>query len=65
MRLVDVLEERLEDTDGHVAGDEHAAADHGDDDLRETADEADGRTGRVGQEIRTAARVGELLLARS
>ena len=39
-RLVDKLEERLEHADGHVTGNQHAAAHKRDHDLRQTADKA-------------------------
>lgn len=60
-RLVDVLEERLEDADGDLPGDQHAAADHRDGHLRQAADEANRGAGRVGEEVRATARIGKLL----
>ena len=50
-RLVDKLEERLEHANGHVTGDQHAAAHQRDHDLRQTADKAHRRADGIDHKV--------------
>ena len=50
-RLVDKLEERLEHADGHVTGNQHAAAHQRDHDLRQTADKAHRRADGIDHKV--------------
>ena len=60
-RLVDKLEERLEHADGHMPGNQHAAAHQRDHDLRQTADKAHRGADGVNHKVGLGAHARQLL----
>ena len=60
-RVVEVLEECLEDAHGKATGKQHLAPEERDHDLRQTHDEADGRADGLRQEVRERGRRREPL----
>ena len=59
-RLVDKLEERLEHADGHVTGDQHAAAHERNHNLRQTADKANRGSDGVDHKVGLGAHARQL-----
>ena len=60
-RLIDKLEERLEHADGHMPGNQHAAAHQRDHDLRQAADKAHRGTDGVNHKVGLGAHARQLL----
>ena len=59
-RLVDKLEERLEHADGHVTGDQHAAAHERNHDLRQATNKANRGSDGVDHKVGLGAHAGQL-----
>ena len=60
-RLVDKLEERLEHADGHVTGNQHAAAHKRNNDLRQTADKAHRGADSIDHKVGLGAHTSQFL----
>ena len=60
-RLVDKLEERLEHADGHVTGNQHAAAHERNHDLRQTADKAHRGADSIDHKVGLGAHTSQFL----